>query len=327
MENREIMQTILDKIKEYDKILIFRHFRPDGDAVGSTKGLQRILKLTYPEKTVLLQNSDFSDYLEFLGDEDKILGDEEYSDALGIVIDTATAKRISNQKFSLCKELIKIDHHIPIESYAPIEWVEEERSSSCELIAHFWDTFSGELKIDSEAATYIYAGMVTDSGRFRFRDVSGETLRLAGRILSVGIDTDTLFARLYLKDFDVFKFEAYAHKKMKITEGGVAYLYVDNKMKRRFGMSDEDASATVSLMDSIKGSLIWLAFIDNKDGSIRVRLRSRFVTVSELANKYGGGGHACASGATVHSKKEMKQLIADADALIKEYKANNTGWL
>ena len=323
----ENMKTILDKIKEYNKIFIFRHFRPDGDAVGSTKGLQRILQLSYPNKEVLLQNSDFSDYLQFLGKEDELRPDAEYSDALGIVIDTATANRISNQKYSLCREVIKIDHHIPIESYASTEWVEEERSSSCELIAHFWDTFSDELKIDSQAATYIYTGMVTDSGRFRFRDVSGETLRLAGRILSVGIDTDTLFSKLYLKEFDVFKFEAYAHKKMKITEGGVAYLYVDNKMKRRFGMSDEDASATVSLMDSIKGSLIWLAFIDNKDGSIRVRLRSRFVTVSQLANKYGGGGHACASGATVHSKKEMKQLIADADALIKEYKANNDGWL
>ena len=327
MENLAVMQTILNKIKEYDKIFIFRHFRPDGDATGSTKGLARILKLTFPEKTVLLQNADFSDYLEFLGKEDELCPDSEYADALGIVVDTATAKRISNQKFSLCRELIKIDHHIPVESYAPTEWVEEERSSACEMIAAFWDAFSDELKIDGEAATYIYTGMVTDSGRFRFRDVSGETLRLAGRILSVGIDTDTLFARLYLKEFDVFKFEAYAHKKMKITEGGVAYLYVDNKMKRRFGMSDEDASATVSLMDSIKGSLIWLAFIDNKDGSIRVRLRSRFVTVSELANKYGGGGHACASGATVHSKKEMKQLIADADALIKEYKATHDGWL
>ena len=321
------MQTILDKIKENDKIFIFRHFRPDGDATGSTKGFARILQLTFPEKKIYLQNADFSDYLAFLGKEDELLPDEEYADALGIVLDTATANRISNKKFSLCRELIKIDHHIPVESYAPTEWVEEERSSTCEMVAHFYDTFKSELKIDSEAATYVYAGMVTDSGRFRFRDVSGETMRLAGVILSVGIDTDVLFSNLYLKPFEEFKFEAYAHKKMKITEGGVAYLYVNNKMKKTFGLSDEQASASVSLMDSIKGSLIWLAFIDNKDGTIRVRLRSRFVTVSELANKYGGGGHACAAGATVHSKKEMKELIAEADALIKEYKAKNTGWL
>ena len=202
----ENMTTILNKIKEYNKIIIFRHFRPDGDAVGSTKGLQRILKLTYPEKTVLLINNDYADYLTFLGGEDAQIPDEEYADALGIVCDTGTAKRVSNQKFSLCKEVIKLDHHIPIETYGDYQWVEEERSSTCEMIAHFYDTFSDELKIDTEAATYIYAGMVTDSGRFRFRDVSSETLRLAGVMLKQNIDTDVLFANLYLKDFDNLKF-------------------------------------------------------------------------------------------------------------------------
>ena len=80
-------------------------------------------------------------------------------------------------------------------------------------------------------------------------------------------------------------------------------------------------------MDSIRGSIIWIAFIDNADGTIRVRLRSRFVPVNTLAEKYRGGGHECACGATLRSKEEMLQFIADADALIKEYKENNEGWL
>ena len=323
----EKMQAVLDKIKEYDRIIIFRHFRPDGDAIGSTKGLQRILRLSFPEKEIYLQNSDFSDYLAFLGGEDEPIDDSLYSDALGLVLDTGTAARISNKKYSLCRELVKIDHHIPLESYAPTEWVEEERSSCSEMVAAFYDAFRDELKIDSEAARYIYTGMVTDSGRFRFRDVSGETMRLAGVILSVGIDTDVLFANLYLKDFHNFKFEAYAHGKMKLTENGVVSLFVSQRMQKRFGLSGEDASASVSLMDSIRGSLIWIAFIEGDDGKIRVRLRSRFVTVNALAEKYGGGGHACAAGATVHSKREMKQLIGEADALLAEYKANNEGWL
>jgi phosphoesterase RecJ-like protein len=320
------MTTILNKIKEYNKIIIFRHFRPDGDAVGSTKGLQRILKLTYPEKTVLLINNDYADYLTFLGGEDAQISDEEYKDALGIVCDTATAKRVSNQKFSLCKEVIKLDHHIPIETYGDYQWVEEERSSTCEMIAHFYDTFSDELKIDTEAATYIYAGMVTDSGRFRFRDVSSETLRLAGVMLKQNIDTDVLFANLYLKDFEEFKFESHAHKKMKITDNGVAYLFVTKKMQKKLGITKEQASASVSFMDSIKGSLIWIAFIEGEK-EIRVRLRSRFVQISDLAEQYRGGGHACAAGATVMSKAEMKELIAKADTLLGEYKANNEGWL
>ena len=322
----EIMTTILDKIKEYDKIILFRHFRPDGDAMGSTKGLQRILQLTYPEKTILLQNNDFSDYLAFLGGEDAPISDEEYADALGLVLDTGTAKRVSNQKFTLCREVIKIDHHIPIETYGDYQWVEEERSSTCEMVAHFYDTFSDELKIDTEAATYIYAGMVTDSGRFRFRDVSAETMRLAGVMLKNDINTDILFANLYMKDFKEFKFEAYAHKKMKMTKNGVVSLFVSKAMQKKLGLSSEQASASVSFMDSIKGSLIWVAFIEGEK-DIRVRLRSRFVKISDLAEEYRGGGHACAAGATLISKSEMKELLAKADKLLGEYKANNEGWL
>ena len=323
----ENMVNVLNKIKQYDKIIIFRHFRPDGDAIGSTKGLARILKLTYPEKKIYLQNADYSNYLAFLGKEDEQLPDEEYVDALGIVLDTATQERISSKKFSLCKELIKIDHHIPVQDYGVCQWVEENRSSLCEMIAYFYETFMDELKIDKEAATYIYTGMVTDSGRFRFREVSGDTLRLAGLMLDQGVDLDYVYSNLYLRDFNSFKFESYAHKKMKISENGVVSLFVTKAMKKKFNLSNEDASASVSYMEGIKDSLIWIAFIQTDDDAIRVRLRSRYVTVSELAEKYNGGGHACAAGATVYSKKEMKQLLAEADALLKEYKEKNTGWL
>lgn len=327
MTNFERKKQILDKIKEYNKIIIFRHFRPDGDATGSSKGLREILRLTYPEKEILLLNADYSNYLQFLGGEDEPVADEYYTDALGIVLDTGTEDRISNKKYALCKEIVKIDHHIVDKHYGDYYWVIEEKSSTCEMIAEFYDTFKDELKINKEAATYIYCGMVTDSGRFRFRDVSGDTLRLAGLMLDQGIDTDTLYANLYLKEFHEFKFESYAHEKMEMTENGLVYLYVDKEMQEKFALTNEQASSSVGFMDSIRGSIIWIAFIDNTDGTIRVRLRSRFVPVNTLAEKYRGGGHACACGATLQSKEEMKQFIADADALIKEYKENNEGWL
>ena len=133
-------------------------------------------------------------------------------------------------------------------------------------------------------------------------------------MLEQGIDVDTIYANLYLREFDSFKFEAYVHKKMQITENGVASIFVSKAMQKKFNLSREEASNAVSYMDSIKGSLIWLAFIDNGDGSIRVRLRSRFVTVSELAEKYRGGGHACASGATVYNKTEISNVkVKDCD--------------
>ena len=325
--NKEKMQRIIDKIEEYNKIIIFRHFRPDGDAVGSTKGLQRILQLSYPEKDIRLLNADTSQYLEFLGGEDAPVEDGFYEDALAVILDTGTPDRVSNKKCSLCREIVKIDHHIDDTPYGNVAWVEESRSSACEMIAHLYNTFRDRLKIDREAATYLYAGMVTDSGRFRYRDVSGDTMRLAGMLLDIGIDTEHLYANLYMKEPHNFRFQAAVYKKMKITENGVAYLHVTERMKKKYGLSNEDASAAVSYLDSIKGSLIWLVLIDAEEKKTRVRLRSRFVEIHDLAVKYHGGGHACASGATVYSIKELHALIADADALLGEYKRTHADWI
>lgn len=328
MNNYEVKKAILEKIREYKSIIISRHVRPDGDAVGSTLGLARILRLTFPEKQVYVVNGDYAEYTAFLGNEDAQPDAACYAGSLAIVIDTATPDRISNKSWQSAREVIKIDHHIDVAPYGDIAWVEEHRSSACEMIADFYMTFREELKIDREAATCIYAGMVTDSGRFRFRSVSGETLRCAAALLDLGVDTDTLFAHLYLEKLDAFRFRAYVYENIKMTPHGVAYIYVDHAMKERFSLTDEEASNVVSCLDSIKGSIIWLAFIDNADGAtIRVRLRSRFVTVDKLANKYRGGGHDCASGATLMSPDEIPLLLADADALIADYKENNGGWM
>lgn len=327
--NKAIKEQIFQKIKEYDRIMLFRHVRNDGDCVGATKGLKRILQLTWPDKEVYLIDQDTAQYLDFMGPEDEPVADELYTEALGIVIDTASEARISNKKYNLCKELIKIDHHIPLEGFGDLMWVEEERSSACEMIVDFYDTFRDELKIDSEAATYLYTGMVTDSGRFKYDGVSGDTLRNAAILLDVGVDTQTLFARLYLEAFEYLKFKAHIYDRMQITENGVAYLYVDKAMQEEFNLTLEQASACVGTLDSIRGCICWMVFIDNGDdeGTIRVRLRSRFVHINPIAEKYRGGGHACACGATVYSMDEMNALLADADALVKEYKQTHEGWL
>ena len=327
--NYEIKKQILDKIPGYDRIILFRHVRNDGDCVGATKGLKEILRLTWPEKEIYIIDAETAKYLEFMGPEDEDVPDEIYADALGIVLDTASESRISNKKYTLCREVIKIDHHIPLEHYGSIEWVEEERSSCCEMIVDFYNTFRDVLKINSEAATHLYTGMVTDSGRFKYSGVTGDTLRNAAILLDVGVDTDLLFARLYLEAYEYLKFKAHIYQRMQMTPNGVAYIYIDRAMQEEFGLSLEQASACIGNLDSIRGCISWIAFIESGDesGSIRVRLRSRFVHINSIAEKYRGGGHACASGATVYNREEVDALLADADALVKEYKETHEGWL
>ena len=327
--NREVMEQILEKIKAYPRIMIFRHVRNDGDCVGASKGLKTILQQSFPEKEILLIDSECAQYLAFMGPEDENVADEIYAESLGIVVDTASEARISNKKYALCKELIKIDHHIPLENYGCLAWVEEDMSSCCEMIVKFYDTFRDQLKLDSTAATQLYTGMVTDTGRFRYSEVNGDTLRHAAILLDAGVDTETLFARLYLEAFEYLKFKAEIYRRMQVTENGVAYIFVDKAMQEEFGLSLEQASACVGTLDSIRGCICWAAFIENGDdqGTIRVRLRSRFVHINSVAEHYRGGGHACASGATVYGQEEMDALLREADALVKDYKENNEGWL
>ena len=325
----QILRQILEKIKAYPRILLFRHIRVDGDCVGASRGLQGILRASFPEKEVLLYDGQTSEQLSFLGPDDPPYPDEACRDALAIVVDVSDRDRISNPQYALCREIIKIDHHIEVDVYGRINWVEPERSSACEMIAEFYWAFRQELKLPLQAATDLFMGMVTDSGRFRFSSVSGDTLRLAGMLLDRGVDTERLYAQLYLTDLDALKLRAHVYENLRCTENGVAWVYVDGEMQRQFGLSLEASSAVISYLENIKGCLCWLAFIqcpDPKDG-IRVRLRSRFMAINAVAERHHGGGHACASGATVYSREEMDALIQEADQAVKRYKAENEGWM
>lgn len=324
--HEEIKRAILDSIRAHERIILTRHLRPDGDAVGATMGLCRLLRRAFPDKRIWLANDDYAAALAFLGPEGEPPDAAQYDGALVIALDTGNAERLSNRHFRRAQKLIVIDHHIETHPYGDLAWVEPERSSTCEMVVDLCASFPDVLRLDRESATCLYTGMVTDSGRFRFDSVSGDTLRLAALLLDEGIDTEALYAHLYLNSREELRFHAHALRRMKVTPHGVAHLYVSRAAQRALRLTSEQAYTAVSFLDSLRGSIIWIAFIENGDGTIRVRLRSRFVTINELAERYGGGGHACASGATVRSRREMRALIADADRLIADYKRTHSGW-
>lgn len=323
MNNQETREAIRQKIKSYSRIILSRHIRPDGDAVGSTMGLAAVLRARYPEKEIYVVNDDTADYTAFMGTEDAQPDDAAYADALLIALDTGTFDRLSNTKAGLAKEIIKIDHHIDDKPYGDLSLVEDFRSSACELVVDFCLSFAEDFPLTAEAAACFYVGMVTDSGRFRYSETTGDTLRLAGALLDFGIDTERLFAHLYLDPYEEFRSRSALLRKIRRSPAGVLSLTIPRSLRKKLGLTMEQASAAVSLMDSVKGSPVWIAFIEADDGTIRVRLRSRFIGVQELATRYHGGGHLCASGATVYSKKEAGALLREADALLSHYQLSH----
>ena len=132
------------------------------------------------------------------------------------------------------------------------------------------------------------------------------------------VNDDGIFSN-NLKDINSYKLQAYLYKNMKMTPNGVVYMYFTNKIMKKFKVTKDEAAALVSCMSSIKGSLFWITFVDY-DENIRVRLRSRFMSINELGKKWRGGGHLQAAGATIYNKKEMKELLLEADEMIKKFK-------
>jgi len=319
--NLNIKGQIIEEIEKYDSIIIVRHLRPDGDCIGASFGLRDILIASYPNKKIYSVGDGVPEYLSFLGNED-IVNDEEYEKSLVIVVDTATSKRIANEKYQNAKNIIKIDHHIAVEDYGNINYVREDYPACCQIIADLVFTSNDKLIMTQRAAKCLYTGLVTDTGRFRFRSVDSNTMRTAAGLLDKHIDTENIYTNLSVKSPESYKLQGYMYQNFKLTENGVAYAYITKKIMKKFNASVEDASNLVNCLDSIKGSLIWILFVEY-DNEIRVRIRSRYLPVVQIGEMFKGGGHANACGATVLNTKELKQLLEVADKTLKEFKEKN----
>ena len=306
----------IKKIKDYQTIIIFGHKRPDGDCYGSQNGLKDIIKSTFPMKSVFVVGEKV-DNLSFIGQMDQI-EDDIFPQALAIVVDTATRDRISDSRYKLCKEIIKIDHHIILDNYGDINVVEELIPATCLLITKF--LLSNEtLKISLNGATALYTGTITDTGNFRYRGVNAETFHLAGVLLNYGVDTEWIDQNLSVQSLRSLRLKSYVYRSFKVTKNGFAYAVINRMIIKYYNVGYDEAASLVNLLANIKECPVW-ALIIRYPKDIRVRIRSNGPNINKLAEKYDGGGHHKAAGASLKSWSKMRPFVKDADALVKEYK-------
>lgn len=310
-----VKREILDKIKEYNRIMIHGHVRPDGDCYGCQFGLKDIIKATFPEKEVYVVGQ-VSNFVSFLGTPDEI-SDDLFKGALSICVDCGNSPRLADQRFNLADFVIKIDHHIPVDNYGDLIWVEEEKPACSQMIFEFYQEFKDELKITLDGARAIYTGIVTDTGRFRFDSVTKDTFLAAGSLVEMGINPQEIDNKLSIESLDIIKFKGYVLSKFKLTKGGFAYIKITKDVVEKYNISYEDAANQVNLISTIPGYNVWALIIEYPDG-IRIRLRSRNIAIDKLANMYGGGGHAMAAGAKLESWDDLKKFVRDTNKYIKE---------
>lgn len=313
-----IKEQILEKIKEFNRIIIHMHIRPDGDCYGAGFGLKNIIKESFPDKEVYVVGES-ADYVDFVGTPD-VIDDELFKDALSIVVDTASETRVSDQRFKLAKYVIKIDHHIPVADYGDLIYVDTTRPATAQIILEFYLQFQEELKLNMEAAKALYTGIVTDTGRFRFRSVTGDTFIAVAHLLDYGLDFVDILSRLSLKSENLMKLQGYVLLNFQKTENGVAYIKMTPDIIEKFDVSLEEATSLVNELSTLEDCPVWILFAEYENNIVRARLRSKGPAINELANKYDGGGHALACGANLGTWEKTEELLKDADELVKLYK-------
>jgi bifunctional oligoribonuclease and PAP phosphatase NrnA len=316
MRGQKNMQRILNKIKEYDVIIIHGHKRPDGDCYGAQFGLKNIIESSFPNKKVYVVG-ETSDFVDFIGKMDQIT-DDAYDHALSVVVDTAVQDRISDSRYTLGKEVIKIDHHIPVDDYGDLRWVDTSFPSCAQMIAYFYHKFKKELVLTQEGAIALYTGIVTDTGRFRFRGVSKLTHQLAGMLIEKGVDVEYIDGKLSQESLEMVALKGYVYSNF-VTENGFIYLKMTRDVIDKYNVTDEQAASMVGLIGGIQGYPVWALMIEYPN-EIRIRLRSNGPTIDKLANLYGGGGHAKASGAKLESWDQLKDFIKDVEEVVRKYK-------
>ncbi|MFW5888886.1 MAG: DHH family phosphoesterase [Bacillota bacterium] len=315
-----IQDEILKKIKEYKKIIIHMHKRPDGDCYGAGFGLKHIIRTTYPEKQVYVVGEE-TDYVSFVGTPDEIT-DEVFEGALSIVVDTASADRVSDQRFKLSDFVIKIDHHIPVDDYGDLIYVDTSRPASAQIILEFFLRFKSELKMNMDAAIALYTGIVTDTGRFRFRSVNSDTFKSVAYLLDYGLDFVDVLNKLSVKTENLLKLQGYVLLNFKKTPNGVAYIKMTTDLIEEFDVSLEEATSLVNELSTLEDCPVWMLFAEYDENFVRARMRSKGPAIDKLANKYDGGGHALACGANLGTWDKTEDILKDADELVKEYKAS-----
>ena len=310
-------KEIIKLIKKYDSIVIARHIGGDIDALGSQIGLKEIIKETYPNKKVYAVGA-YASRFKFVGPLDKEDG-IDFDNSLLIVLDTPKVSRLDVDDISKYKHRVRIDHHPFEEEFCDVELVDENKSSTCEMIVEL--CLNTKLKITKSAAEKLYMGIISDTNRFLYPCTTSDTLALASILVSkYGINTPELYEKMYLRNLYEIRFIGYIFQNIKVTKNGVAYIKITDEIQKEFGMDPASAGNMVGELSYINDFIVWITFSeDKKQNMVRVSIRSRGPVINTLAMQYNGGGHKLASGIRLPNFDLSDEIIERLDILCEEY--------
>ena len=308
-----MLREVLKHIEQRKTFVLTSHARPDGDAIGSALACGEILRSLGKRAEVVMhdpvpriyQPLPFADRIVHA---DRVNGD--YDAAILLECDSIQRTRLEGleQKF-----LISIDHHLSGRPFANVNWIDPSAVATAEMVFRLAN--EAGVKITPEIATCLYTAVMTDTGSFMFEGTNEHTFCLARELVVAGADPAHCARNIYF---------GHSTEKMRLLgaalsnlhrEGSLAWIWVTREQMEKAEAKEEDCEGLVNYALSIQDVEVAVFFREMPDKRYRVSLRSKgHVNVSQVAEEFGGGGHACASGCSVDGPlsiavaQVMKQL-------------------
>ncbi len=311
-----MFKGVNELVHDSNSIYVVAHENPDGDAIGSSfatyLGLKQIGK---DVKVIMKKCSDSFKFLPHIEDAIQSVEKDEYD--LLICVDSSDKTRldISEEDFNKAKKILMLDHHKKVNPYGDINCIDETLPAAAEIIYNFLKEIN--VEITKDIATYIYTGIMTDTGSFNYSSTKASTLRIAADLVDIGIDFSDICKRLNdtIKEAKLKLISKSINNMEVYFDGKLRYTYIDYDTILSLGIDDEDAEGMTNYLRMVEGTQVAVYVRGRSDGTSKVSMRSSGeVDVSKIAIAFGGGGHERAAGYTIKgdinkAKSELIEMI------------------
>ena len=288
-------EEAVNELKKAENVLVLTHANPDGDTLGSGFALVRILR-QLGKKARLINNDEIPRKFSYLYED---LAEEDFpvETIVGVdIADRVLLGKETDEKYGGNVNLI-IDHHGTNRLFAEKTYVESGSASCCEII--FLLAKALGVTIDKGIADCLYTGCSTDTGCFRYSNVTERTHEIAAELIRCGADHAAINVKMFeTKSFSFIKLQAMALEKLELYfDGKVSFLTVTRKMLDETGARDDEIDALVALSRQIEGVQVGVTFKEKPDGVFKASVRTHEgIDAAEICSAFSGGGHERAAG-------------------------------
>ena len=299
--NRIALQDAWERLNAHKSFVLALHQRPDGDAVGSALAIARALRRLGKDVVIVSEDGVPSEYT-FIPESELIVKSTDRRDFdVGGLVDSEGVKRVGSAKDAVLsgKTTVCIDHHVPNGEFGEIRVSDPGSSSTAELVVELFD--ANDIEIDQVMATQLMAGLVSDTGAFRFANATPRTFTVAARLTELGASPSDIAREVYeSRSLISMRLLGRALTSLETDPSGqVVWATVTKRDMDDLGATDADTESVVNLVRWVKGPKVAVLFRESKPESIRISLRSGCVDMNRIAKVFDGGGHKAAAGCTV----------------------------